>query len=668
MAIQHFNSYPHFFANQVLKSSDLNNSFGFLDEQARLSRLHLVGQGILSGLGMTLQQDRLRIGKGIALDSGGWVAQLTEDAEYPFVAAVPYAETPFESDNLEDLVVNGGSRVKYICFKTEDDARELGLTPVRISSISARNFIVAVVYGTRRDLSNRCSHDSCDINVTSLLTETWPVLVNPGLGPLYQNLTPCQMRVWPSLPCTLFLSSKNLKDFNTRIKNTFKTNKDDLVNQLKTILNLFGQTYVPSKKKGKGFSTTASAWDRVFSDSRRLFGRLHGCILKIEKYNVSEKEDHVRDYYLSFFDDLFVAISEFVEAYNVFVAENTRIPQWIPEGRLIYLGKASKGNQEEYRSYFRKADNAVFVSEARKLGRMLRRICLLSEHFIGSPDALKVSKMTMNLAAVKPGARLSDKPIPFYYERSQTPEFLANWNAETGITYRNKADYENSKTKCREADSFLRPNFGNHLYLEAYQYKSVDSVRSGLMTNSNIYWMNLTAKTVELVSFKRLSPTQCDFLKTFFANDNFIKTYYPQLTEKLTGDALFLAKTLKRHLENRRTVKNVTYDIQAYRDGVGVSWSFPTDTIKKIQDSLDGLWELSQAFQKIIGWGGYGLKKNHYADPIYSAFLALFHCYIDACYPTAELVETTLCGPIRPNSTVYLLTENGKVISYAVGH
>ena len=440
MAIQHFNSYPHFFANQVLKSSDLNNSFGFLDEQARLSRLHLVGQGILSGLGMTLQQNRLRIGKGIALDSGGWVAQLTEDAEYPFVAAVPYAETPFESDNLEDLVVNGGSRVKYICFKTEDDARELGLAPVRISTISARNLIVAVVYGTRRDLSNRCSHDSCDINVSSLLTETWPVLVNPGCGPLYQTLAPHAMQVWPFHPHYLLLWSRSLRDFNSNVNITFKTNKKELVRQLKSLLSLFGQTYVAWKKKAKGFSTTATAWDRVFPDSRRLFGRLHGCILKIEKYSVSDKEDYVPDYYLSFFDDLLTAISEFVEAYNVFVKEIIRIPQWMPEGRLIYLGKASKGNREEYRSYFRKADNAAFESSALKLGRMLRRICILSEHFIGSPSTPKMAKMFINLSAVKPGARLSEKPIPFYYERTQTTEFLENWNAETGITYRNKAD------------------------------------------------------------------------------------------------------------------------------------------------------------------------------------------------------------------------------------
>ena len=668
MAIQHFNSYPHFFANQVLKSSDLNNSFGFLDEQARLSRLHLVGQGILSGLEMTLQQDRLRIGKGIALDSGGWVVQLTEDTDYRFVAVVPYSETPFESDNLEDLVVNGGSRVKYICFKTEDDARELGLTPVRISSIAARNFIVAVVYGTRRDLSNRCSHDSCDINVTSLLTETWPVLVNPGLGPLYRTLSPYQTKVWRLFPNYLLLWTRNIKDFNSHVTDTFLSHKKELVSQLKSILTLFGQTYVAWKKKGKGFTTKATAWDKVFPDSRRLFGRLHGCILKIEKYNVSNKEDHARDYYLSFFNDLFVAISEFIEAYNVFVAENTRIPQWVPEGRLIYLGKASQTGNEAYRSYFRKADVSDSEAGASNLGRMLRRICLLSEHFIGSPDAPQMAKMVMNLAAVKPGARLSDKPIPFYYKESLTPEFLANWNAETGITYRNQADYEHPNTKAMIADSFLLPYCGNHVYLEAYHYKSVDAVKNVLAPKIGFRWMNLTVKTVELCPFKPLSPTQKSFLDTFFANDAFIKTYYPQLAQQVTGNAKFLADILRQHWNTRKNAKTVATDIQAYKDGVGVCWYFPTDSVKKIQDALDGLWGMCQAFQKIIGWDWYGLKKNKFSDPIYSAFFALFHCYIDACPLGADLKNAILCGPIYPNSTVYLLTENKKVISYAVSY
>ena len=669
MAIEHFNSYPHFVANQVLRCSDLNNSFGFLDEQARLSRLHLVGQGILSGLEMTLQQDRLRIGKGFALDSGGWVVQLTEDTEYPFVAAVPYSETPFESDNLEDLVVHGGSRVKYICFKTEDDARELGLVPSRISTISASSLIVAVVYGTRRELSNRCSHDSCDINVTSLLTEAWPVLVNPGLGPLYQKLAPYKSHLIPRVPCYLLTWSKSLRDFNRLIKSKFKSDRNDLVADLKSILRLFGQKYVPWQKKMKGFSTTATAWDGVFPDSRRLFGRLHGCILKIEKYNLSDKEDYVRDYYLAFFNDILSAVSEFIDAYNVFVSETIRIPKWIPEGRLTYLGKASSGNDEEYRSYFRKADNAAFEAGALKLGRMLRRICVLSEHFIGSPDAPQMAKMMMNLAAVKPGARLSEKPIPFYYERTQTPEFLENWNAETGITYRNQIDYENPTSKYLLSDVPLLPQFGNYLYLEAYQYKSVDVVKNCLAPNQCFRWLNLTVKTVELRAVRPLSPVQKTFLDQYFAVDAFKKTYYPQLSEQLTGNAKFLANVLNQHWCYRQNrIATIVSDIQAYRDGYNVCWSFTADYVKKIQDSLDGLWEMCQAFQKIIGMQYYGLKKNKYSDPIYSAFLALFHCYIDASQLDADLKNAVLCGPVYPNSTVYLLTENNKVITYAVSY
>ena len=77
---------------------------------------------------------------------------------------------------------------------------------------------------------------------------------------------------------------------------------------------------------------------------------------------------------------------------------------------------------------------------------------------------------------------------------------------------------------------------------------------------------------------------------------------------------------------------------------------------------------MCQAFQKIIGWDWYGLKKNKFSDPIYSAFFALFHCYIDACPLGADLKNAILCGPIYPNSTVYLLTENKKVISYAVSY
>ena len=366
MAIEHFNAYPHFVANQVLKCSDLNNSFGFLDEQARLSRLHMVGQGIISGLGPTFMDDgTLCIGKGLAINSGGWVVQVNEDTYYPYVAKVVYNDQPFESDNLENLVTKGGSRVEYICFQSEDDARELGLKPVPFSTVKKSNYLIALAYGTRRELSNRCSHDSCDINVTSLLTEAWPVLVRPDSAPLFKQLSACDQRIPPFMPVQLPTGS-DIKEFNQAVKKAFNEQRNEWVDVMKTVFSkVFGQKYVHTRKGSQGFVSKASSWDHVFSESRQLFGRLNGCIVKIENLFASGKQDYVPDYFLSFMDDLRVALDEMIEAYNEFAAETVYLPDWIPEGRLTYLGQLTKPWDQAYKSLFRKAD--VLASESAAL-------------------------------------------------------------------------------------------------------------------------------------------------------------------------------------------------------------------------------------------------------------------------------------------------------------
>lgn len=667
MAIEHINSYPHFVANQVLKSSDLNHSFGFLDEQARLSRLHLVGQGIIEGLDVSYKNGVLTVGKGVALDSGGWVVQLTEDSAYKFVAEVPFSETPFDSDNLEDLAVSGGGRVGYICFKTSDDALELGLKPVAISKIQTKDLLVALAYGTKRELSNRCSHDSCDINVTSLLVEAWPVLVKAGPRPLYKSLAPFNSTLLPYESCYLKIGTGNIKEFNKLIEPYFKNKRDELVNSLKSILsNLFGQKYVAkNQRKKSGFTTKATAWDHVFPDCRRLLGRLHGCILKTENYCPAQKTDHIRDYYLSFLDDLRQAVSEFIEAYNEFAAETVRIPDWIPESRFTFLGTPFKADGDCYRSYFRKADAFTSQSGAIRLGRMLRRICVLSEHFIGSISATELAKMSINIVAVKPGARLSEKPIPFYYRTSQTPEFLENWNADKCSSFRAVPDYESHASKNTKNNPLLLPQHGMNLFLEAYQYKAVNVIKNSLLYNRSGWWRNITVKTIDYQAVKRLSPSQQEFLNKYFAVDDFPSKYSDALLQKLTGNAQSLVRTLNSLWKSRKTAAAIAKDIQAFRDGVGSGLKWPKKKVDEMIAAMDGLWEMTRAFKAVVGLT-YEDKKNKFADPVYSAFLGLFNCIIHEEDTGVDLCYAILCGPIYPDSTVILMTENEKVFTYAV--
>ncbi len=49
-------TYPIFEVNQVLTNSHLNEVFGYLDEQERLTRANLIGIGIVCGLEIKLDR------------------------------------------------------------------------------------------------------------------------------------------------------------------------------------------------------------------------------------------------------------------------------------------------------------------------------------------------------------------------------------------------------------------------------------------------------------------------------------------------------------------------------------------------------------------------------------------------------------------------------------
>ena len=665
MAIEHFNAYPHFVANQVLKCSDLNNSFGFLDEQARLSRLHMVGQGIISGLGPTFMDDgTLCIGKGLAINSGGWVVQVNEDTYYPYVAKVVYNDQPFESDNLENLVTKGGSRVEYICFQSEDDARELGLKPVPFSTVKKSNYLIALAYGTRRELSNRCSHDSCDINVTSLLTEAWPVLVRPDSAPLFKQLSACDQRMPPFMPVQLPIGS-DIKEFNQAVKNAFNEQRNKWVDVMKTVFSkVFGQKYVHTRKGSQGFVSKASSWDHVFSESRQLFGRLNGCIVKIENLFASGKQDYVPDYFLSFMDDLRVALDEMIEAYNEFAAETVYLPDWIPEGRLTYLGQLTKPWDQAYKSLFRKADVLASESAALRLERMIRRIHILSEHFIGTKPRNEARNMPVNIAARRPGARFSEKPIPFYYANANSTEFLTAWNADKSSTYRSVADYGDAASGRDKA--FMAPGCGLDYYLESYHSKLDYQVRSCLTTNSNLDWMRINVETVSLRTIRRLTPAQTNTLLQCFASEDFKKKCLPGIYEKKNDNMSRLAALLEAVHRGINYPKHQVSDfIKALRTGESFNLYFTQKVRVDIWDNLSELWELTRIVKEKMGLQ-YTDKKNRFADPLYSAFLNLLNIIADRTSPETSLYKTVLNGPLRPGCTVFLLTENRYVISYSI--
>ena len=72
--------YPKFVADQVLTSDNLNDLFGYLDEQGRMTRTNLSGIGIVCGLKVKTAADgsSITITKGVGVTSSGYLVSVPE--------------------------------------------------------------------------------------------------------------------------------------------------------------------------------------------------------------------------------------------------------------------------------------------------------------------------------------------------------------------------------------------------------------------------------------------------------------------------------------------------------------------------------------------------------------------------------------------------------------
>ena len=420
-------TYPLFYANQVLRSSTLNNSFAFVDRQTRLSRVHFLGCGIVEGLEFSLSDDALVIERGVAVNKDGWLVEIPEKTEYRYVADVDFSEADFLPDeegkepvaNLDSLMAKGGSRIQKICFRTEDDVRQYdNRTPERISSLAMDKYVVALAFGMRREYSSRCSQDSCDLNTADQVLEVWPVLIEVGdVKSLFRKISPLNLSVSPRKEPCLESYHGDVASFNAQVLTSARYWESEVDTAMASI-----EKYL--------HSLPWEVWNHVFSD-RDVFDRFTKARNRIKSL-VASKVLAVPDYYISFFGDLVLALNEFIDGLNAFAFRYKVLPDQLPSDMLVYLGRLDEEDREGdavYRSVFKGAMDEEMCRDSVLLEQLLVRICTLTERFIGDVTEAALSKQSFRLMKVRPAGRLSSRPVPFYDDTSKGGVSEA-WNAD----------------------------------------------------------------------------------------------------------------------------------------------------------------------------------------------------------------------------------------------
>lgn len=663
MASNHKNAYPHFMPNQLLKSSTLNGYFAFLDEQTRLSRVHFMGRGIVEGLGFSVTEDALTIQPGVALNKDGWLVQVPDKTEYKYAVGVPFSMTAFNSDDLEDLLDQGGSHISWICFPTEEDAQEYvsqkGLAITAVSELELGDYVVALAYGKWPEHHGRCSQGHCNVNTADELLEIWPVLIPVNnLSGLFQKMAPLGCAVPTRNEPALEYYHGGVGMFNDQVRTSAISWESEINKAMGLISSHFD--LMDQGAKDHLFTDGESMMD-MFSQAKKTIHALVG----------SASKDDIPDYYISFFGDMVTALNEFVAGYNDFVGKYGLVPNVIPDDILVYLGRPDEGMQKDrnvYRSIFRSAMKEEFQKDAYTLTRLLRRICVLPGCFISKPSDEKISRWPFYLEKARPGGCLSSRPVPFYYDTAKEG-FYEAWYADKAYA---DGSFDIQANKNLNPSGSMNDE-GWYLYPRAYQGKDLPAVKSALDDLNKSLRLAVDFVEAGLNPVDKLSATDAKVLTQLV--DSYSGTT-AELFEKVrqacpeNGEAFNLALMLGNAFD--------THLVESLRDGlplVGESYQAICE-----QGEIDDptVSEMVDAIIKVFKKA----KKTVDEDKLPSAFLNLIHAWENSFISLAKGVKPEEVGksvsmaPIKRGCRVLLFTAPGndkkgktavrKVVSYGV--
>lgn len=661
MASNQKNTYPHFYANQVLKSSSLNNSFAFLDGQTRLSRVHFLGCGIVEGLDYSYDEGVLVINQGVAVNKEGWLVEIPNRTRYRFVADVDFSDKDFlvHSDDepvasLDSLMSQGGSRIKKICFRTEDDVRQFdNRVPEPISNLNMDNYVVALAFGMRREYNSRSPQDSGDVNTADYVLEVWPVLIETGdVKCLFRRINPMNVfvsrRKEPCIKCY----HGDVQSFQEQILASVRYWKVEVIDAMDSVIQYLRS--IPS-----------TAWRNVLSD-KNLVNRFEIARHELAKL-VSPRVKKIPDYYVFFFSDLAIALNEFINEYNAFANKYKVIPDYLPSDLLIYLGclhEDEREGNEVYRSIFRSARNEEMRSDSGMLERMLIRICVLIESFIGEDTDGLLAKQPFRLMKVRTSGRLSERPLPFYYDSSKG-DVKDAWYADK--------PFAGCSLCGMGQDGYLSGagsmiDDGWSLYPTAYQGKALTLVKSEWETLNEEMRLPMDLVEADLNTVTVLTEKEAALLRETFAplSESKAETFLKKVEAECSGDAFKLVESL-----------GLSYDgslIDSLQKGEGLTKMTFREIrkIEKIDESV--MSELAQAFYK-----AKGKKTDKTISELSSALLSFARAWRNSFIVTDkdismdEIGKAISLAPVRRGCRVFLFTKSGDdgvsgktVVSYSV--
>jgi len=415
--------YPKFVADQVLTSDNLNDLFGYLDEQGRITRTNLSGIGIVCGLKVKTAADgsSITITKGVGVTSSGYLVSVPEITYTKRTSAVFNA---VKTEYYSRFVNISTKEQKFDLWELKQEAEAEGNTALTQTFLAAGEKIVLMFVELLEENNKNCDPNSCDDKGIKVTVNFRPLLIEKANAEALLTGAGSQTSPWLTLP------ELAMKRFDVTANPLFECL--NFFNAYRKILNT---SFLNEVEAALSKSYEVLKPLLAIEYSTNPFASLAGDFKFLNDGSMTSDQLIFMQYYYDLFSDLILAYNEFREKGNEFIGMCSP-EDLFPRHLLLDMAiPDTKLDRSNYRHYF---IPSPILSDQEKtacqLKALFKKLVLMVHKFaVPTPSIQGTNKLVDNNIRITPSIManvpFSAKSIPYYYTISNSSdELLKNWN------------------------------------------------------------------------------------------------------------------------------------------------------------------------------------------------------------------------------------------------
>lgn len=459
--------FPKFVADQLLTSEDLNQLFGYLDEQNRMTRTNLIGIGIVCGLHLQVNnvKTEVKITKGCGVTSEGYLITFSTKAYTQYKKYK--VDTPRVYEKFYKLDA-GGNKIPMDVWELKQAAVDPDLNS--IDGDFLKDKVILLFVELKEEDNKNCDPNSCDDKGINVTVSFLPLAVDKADAALlmgttagsfgvntYTALPELRMKRW-DVPNTSPVYSQDI--FEAYLKVLDKSFLDSVETTLKNIYSVFG-TIVANEYTNNPFTGLSAKFSFLFNGNININQLVH------------------LQYYYDLFSDLLMAYQEFRKAGTHVLSTCCPDSDLFP--RHLLLGEAIPSVTTgivPYRHYFIYSplfDQQNMIAE---LNSLFTKLVLLTDQFF-LPAIQGNNTKEDTFLRITPSmlwdVPLSAKAIPYYYQvNSGSKPLYLSWDYRRTLLNDAKRNLSYHAAQYNATDNFITSPL---LYdLEPYNFLRVEGI------------------------------------------------------------------------------------------------------------------------------------------------------------------------------------------------